>query len=87
MGTQQTHPIIAQAIKHFGSQDRMAKAVGSSQSAISRMLLGEMPVPAQIAVALDRASAGRFPRWATRPDLWDAPAIKAAERGPVEARL
>ncbi|WP_431310894.1 YdaS family helix-turn-helix protein [Methylorubrum aminovorans] len=59
MGTHQTHPIIAQAIKHFGSQDRMAKAVGSSQSTISRMLLGEMPIPAQIAVALDRARACR----------------------------
>lgn len=86
MGTQPTHPIIAQAIKHFGSQDRMAKAVGSSQSAISRMLLGEIPVSAQIAVALDQATSGLFPRWATRPDLWDAPAIVTAERSSIEAR-
>ena len=68
-----THPIIAKAVGHFGSQGRLAKAIGSSQSAVSRMLLLEIPVPAEVAMAIDQASGGAIPRWKIRPDLWEAP--------------
>lgn len=86
MGTQQMHPIVVRAIKHFGSQERMAKAIGSSQSAISRMLLMIIPISAEVAAAIDRETAGYIPRWQLRPDLWDAP-VSGFAIDPHEARF
>ncbi|AYO83681.1 transcriptional regulator [Methylobacterium brachiatum] len=84
MGKASTHPVISKAIRYFGSQALMAKAIGSSQSAISRMLLLEIAVTAEVAVAIDRASSGAVPRWEIRPDLWDQP-IRASAKYEVEA--
>lgn len=67
------HPLIEQAIRKMRSQGALARAIGSSQSAVSRMLLREIPVTAEAAVAIERATDCEVARWQLRPDLWDAP--------------
>lgn len=72
------HPLIREAIDFFGkSQARLAGAIGSSQSAVSRMLLRQIPVSAEAAVSIERATMHAVPRWKLRPDLWEKPAPPA----------
>ncbi|WP_298967692.1 YdaS family helix-turn-helix protein [uncultured Methylobacterium sp.] len=71
------HPLVEEAIRIIGSQGRLAQAIGSSQSAVSRMLLREIPVTAEVAVAIERATERKVPRWRIRPDLWDPPGHSA----------
>lgn len=80
MDDPQKHPLIVKALGAFKSQDAFARAIGSSQSAVSRMLLREIPVTAEAAVAIERAtkdSPHAISRWELRPDLWDAPVSDA----------
>lgn len=67
------HPLVEEAIRIIGSQGRLAQAIGSSQSAVSRMLLREIPITAEAAVGIERATNRKIGRWQLRPDLWDAP--------------
>lgn len=70
----QRHPSLQRAIDLVGSQSKLAKLVGvRSQSAISRALLGEARLTAELAVAVEAATEGRVPRWELRPDLWAPP--------------
>ncbi|WP_425312761.1 transcriptional regulator [Methylobacterium radiotolerans] len=85
MGSPRSHPVVAEAIAHFRSQTRLAAAIGSSQSAISRMLLREIQVTAEVAVAIDAATRGTIPRHRLRPDLWSAPPTRRQRRAIVEA--
>lgn len=78
MDEPEKHPLIEKAIGLLKSQGRLAQAIGSSQSAVSRMLLKDIPVAAEVAVAIERATNGVIPRWQLRPDLWDAPASEQA---------
>ncbi|MEE7504159.1 transcriptional regulator [Methylobacterium mesophilicum] len=70
----EAHPAIAEAVTLFRSQGRLAAAIGSSQSAVSRMLLREIPISAETAVAIEKATRRQVPRWKLRPDLWKPPA-------------
>ena len=91
MSERDVHPLIREAIDVFdGSQSRLAIAIGSSQSAVSRMLLKQIPVAAESAVAIERATRSHNPsrtvfRWQLRPDLWDRPIPAPAL--PQEARV
>lgn len=78
MDEPEKHPLISKALQKLGSQDKLARAIGSSQSAVSRMLLMEIPVSAEAAVAIERATERAVCRWELRPDLWDAPANSEA---------
>ena len=69
---------IKEAIDLIGSQEALARAMGSSQSRISRLLLEQQKVEAEDAIAIERATNGQIPRWRLRPDLWSQPLEQAA---------
>lgn len=74
MSTRDQHPGMAAAIDFFGSQQKLAKAVGCfSQQAISRALNRENDPAPKLAAAIHNASRGAVPKWLIRPDLFDAP--------------
>ena len=64
---------LDRAIAHFGSQAKLGRAVGLSQAAIYKMR-AERRMPAEIAKAIDEASAGSVSKSDLRPDLWPIPA-------------
>lgn len=81
MDTLERNPLILQAIESVGSQaslaDRMtAHGSRTSQSRVSRLLLGDVALTAEDAVALERATG--IPRWRFRPDLWPQPVPEPA---------
>jgi DNA-binding transcriptional regulator YdaS (Cro superfamily) len=57
------------AIKHFGSEVKLAAAIGVSQTAINKAKR-RARVSAEMAVAIERASGGVVSRSEFRPDLW-----------------
>ena len=71
---QNENPHIAKAVRCCGSQERLAAAIGTSQSRVSRLLLRQTKVTAEDAVAIEKATDGAVSRWCLRPDLWPAPA-------------
>lgn len=72
------NPLIEEAIEVFKSQDALAKAIGTSQARVSRLLLNTSKVEAEDAIAIERATGGQIPRWRLRPDLWSQPVEQAA---------
>jgi len=70
----EAHPLIAEAVRLCGSQEKLAAAIGSSQSRVSRLLLQQSPITAEDAVAIERVTQGYVSRHLLRPDLWPAPA-------------
>jgi len=64
------HPDILRAINLFGAQSRLAEAAGCAQQAISQMLNFQLPVSAESAMAIERATDGAVTRSQLRPDLW-----------------
>lgn len=67
------HHLVDEAVRLFGSEKALAQAIGYSQQHVNRLRLGEGRVKAEIAIAIDRATAGRVPKHRLRPDLFDAP--------------
>ena len=65
--------LIDKAIDLVGSQEKLAKSMGCSQSRVSRLLLEQQQIEAEDAVAIERATDGQIPRWRMRPDLWTQP--------------
>lgn len=65
------HPLIEEAIRLAGSQAKLAKAINSSQSAVSRMLLREVPVSLEAAMLIERAVG--IPARAFRPEFFEPP--------------
>lgn len=61
---------IDRAVELFGSQKKLADAVGCSQQHISLLIRGEVKVSAEIALALDEATKGEVSRRELRPDLF-----------------
>lgn len=67
---------MAAAIDFFGSQQKLAKAIGCfSQQTISRALNRDNDPAPELAVAIHTASNGAVPKWLIRPDLFDSPFI------------
>lgn len=58
------------AVDHFGSQGRLAAAIGCSQAKISWLLLTADEISAEDALAIHRATHGVVPASRIRPDLW-----------------
>lgn len=69
---------IKKAIELVSSQEALAKAMGCSQSRVSRLLLEQQKVEAEDAIAIEAATGGQIPRWRLRPDLWTQPLERAA---------
>lgn len=64
---------VKEAIDVCKSQEALAKAMGCSQSRVSRLLLQQQDLDGDDAVAIERATDGQIPRWRLRPDLWPQP--------------
>lgn len=69
---------VKEAIDICNSQEALAKAMGCSQSRVSRLLLEQQKVEAEDAIAIEAATGGQIPRWRLRPDLWSQPLEQAA---------
>lgn len=68
------NPLIRAAIDIRGSQAKLADAIGVSQQTISKLLLGQREkISGEIAVGIHQATDGKVPKWALRPDLFEAP--------------
>lgn len=68
---------LRRAIEIKGSQGKLAKAAGVSQTSIWKALQAER-VSAELAVMIDRATGGEVGKHQLRPDLFDAPETAAA---------
>lgn len=63
---------VVAAIEKFGSEAKLAAAVGVTQPAIHKAKKAPR-VSAELATAIHDATKGEIPRWGMRPDLWKAP--------------
>lgn len=64
---------IETAIGLFGSEAKIARAIGYSQVMVNRVRNGAR-ISAEMAVAIDKATDRRVSKYELRPDLFDAPA-------------
>lgn len=68
---------IKRAIGHYGSQAKLAEAMGCSQQQIA-YLLKASSITAEMAIKIDAATNGAVPRHELRPDIFDAPSKASA---------
>jgi DNA-binding transcriptional regulator YdaS (Cro superfamily) len=68
-------PII-QIIAKAGGQARLGELIGVPQSTVSLWKVSGRGIPAERAVQLEKKTKGKFPRWESRPDLWNPPQDK-----------
>lgn len=71
--TAQVRAAVAEAARFVGSETKLADAAGVSQTTIWKAKRTGR-VSGDLAVAIDDATEGRFPKYRFRPDLFDAPA-------------
>jgi DNA-binding transcriptional regulator YdaS (Cro superfamily) len=72
------HPLVAKALKlKGGNQTSFAQALGVTQQTVSRLLNKKRGVTAEMAVAIERATAGEVSRADLRPDLFGKESIAA----------
>jgi DNA-binding transcriptional regulator YdaS (Cro superfamily) len=70
---------ITRAIEHFGSQEKLAKALDVSQGLISQYATGQKRPSAEVAIRLEDASEGTIKAEDLRPDVpWHVIRGKAA---------
>lgn len=62
---------LNRAVRHLGSQKRLADAIGCSQAKISWLLLSADKIDAEDAVAIDKATDGTVSKAELRPDLFE----------------
>jgi len=63
---------IERAISHAGSQSRLGRLAGVSQTAIWKLATGRTVRPsAELAVAIERATNGAVTRHDLRPDIYN----------------
>lgn len=61
---------LRRAIDQFGSQPKLATAMGCSQSKISWLLVTAETISAEDSLKVDRATKGAVSASELRPDLW-----------------
>lgn len=67
------HDPLETAIRILGSESKLGEATGYSQAAINKAKTRGR-VSAEMAVAIEKATAGQVPRYRLRPDLFGAAA-------------
>jgi DNA-binding transcriptional regulator YdaS (Cro superfamily) len=74
----QKNSLIERAIEIVGGkQATLAAAIGCAQQTISKLLLNEIRVSAEQAVAIHKVTQGQVSKERLRPDLFDTPAPRA----------
>lgn len=61
---------LRRALDQVGSQPKLARAMGCSQSKISWLLVTASQISAEDALLIDRATSGQVSASDLRPDLW-----------------
>ena len=69
--------LIDRAVRHHGSQSKLAAAMGCSQQQIAYLLKAKS-ITAEMALSVDRATAGAVSKHELRPDIFGARAGEAA---------
>lgn len=64
---------LKRAVRHLGSQPKLAKAMGCSQSKVSWLLVTADQISAEDSIAIDRATGQEVSASQLRPDLWPTP--------------
>lgn len=59
-------------IEEFGSESKLATAMGITQPAICKAK-GLKQVSPKMAIRIETVTSGRLRRWQMRPDMWDPP--------------
>lgn len=73
---------LNRAVSQLGSQPKLAKAMGCSQSKISWLLVTAKEISAEDALAVHRATNGSVSASELRPDLWaSAQHVPAVQSG------
>lgn len=70
---------LKRAVSLKGSQNRLAEAMGCSQSKVSWLLKSADTISGDDAVAVEQATSGGVSRHDLRPDLFGAPQVEAAQ--------
>lgn len=65
-----SNPFILRAVEVAGSQKKLSMYCGISQQHISGMLNGKRSISANVAIAIEKGTAGIVNRSHLRPDLW-----------------
>ena len=73
----QFHEHIKAAVEFAGSQARLAEVMGCSQQQISYLLKAKS-ISAEMAIAVDAATAGKVSKHVLRPDIFGAENTKGA---------
>lgn len=73
MGTDSWKDHLRRAVDLFGSQEKLAKAMGTNQSRINWLLTKAVQIPAEDALNCHRATQGEVSGDQLRPDLWHKP--------------
>lgn len=63
---------IEAAVAHFGSQEKLAVAIGCSQQQISYLMKAKS-ISADMAKKIHDATSGKVSKHILRPDIFDAP--------------
>lgn len=62
--------MIRRAVEKAGSQAKLAEVIGLSQQGVSFLINEASSVSAEVAVAIDRFTAGEISKEMLRPDLF-----------------
>lgn len=62
--------LLQKAINKAGSQQALAAAIGVSQQHVSYLMTKARRIPAEIAIAVERATDGEVSRNELRPDIF-----------------
>lgn len=65
--------LVAKAVRLVGSQKLLAEHMGRSQQQISFLMTHATEISAEDAIGIHRATGGKVPASALRPDLWRCP--------------
>jgi DNA-binding transcriptional regulator YdaS (Cro superfamily) len=76
---------LRRAIGLKGSQERLAGAIGCSQSKISWLLVAREEIAVEDALAIERATGGAVSKHDLRPDVFGPPPARSALREPAGA--
>ena len=72
-----THTALLRAIETVGSQAKLAATIGRTQPDISKWLhRDKQGVPAEVCIAIERATRGRVTRYELRPDVFGEAPVK-----------